>query len=111
MWNKIKSMEDKLYDALARTMLKDMEDQYGNIMPNPLKVAMHSWAENKENIDKLTRLISKNIKIDELVKVVAEKIKGSFSGWNAENSREQVKKLVIDKIAMIIAKEKVKELK
>ncbi len=105
-------MKNEMFDAMARIILREEQDNYGNIIPSPLKASLQQWSYNEDNIKKLTGLISKKIDIDELASNVAENIKKDFKdNWHGERETESFKKMVLEKLAEKIAKEKMDEIK
>lgn len=110
-------MEDKLYDALARVLLLDTTDQYGNTVQNYLKTAINRWAE--VNQIKIAELVLKHITIEVLAEAIEERVKDAISigsterylsGYDRQNYQEKLNKLILEKVAQMIAEKKLKEL-
>lgn len=104
-------MEDKLYEAIARVILQPFNDQYGNVQPSPLMGAVSNWANNKENREKIVKLVGEKIDMDILVNKVSENLKSDFHGWSSDSSNERLKDMVWQRLADKLADEKLEKIK
>ena len=97
-------MEEKLYKALALTLLESRIDQYGNQIESPLKEAITKWAYDKR--EDIASAIVKNLGVEELAEKVSKRIVEDLSkssSWHTNYEKEKLDKLVLEKVAKALA--------
>lgn len=108
-------MEDKLYDAIARVIMQNTTDEWGNTRPSVLVTAIGKWFEDKANQEKLRDLVASKLDIDYLVSQTVESLKKDFQNgsWfvNVDKNRERLNDMVLSRLADKLAEEKLQELK
>lgn len=104
--------EQQIVNAIASILLQEQKDQWGNIRPSLLAMAIYDWAEkNKENI---TEEIIKKLTIPSLADAIGNRVidvmKGNWgSSFDRDNLATELKRRVVDVMARQIAEEKLKE--
>jgi len=105
-------MEKELYKALALVLLEPRQDQYGNTIESPLKMAIEKWAtDNREDI---ASAIVKQLGVKELAERVSEQVVTELSkrsSWQANYEAEALNKAVMDKVATKLAEKELKKLR
>lgn len=108
------SIETGICDALVRILLEERKDQWGNDIQSPLTIELNKWAvEHQADIE---AVIIKSFKIEEFADLMVEKLKKTLKSANSwdydsEKIQNQLKELVLSKMADIIVKEKLEKLK
>jgi hypothetical protein len=106
-------MEEKLYDALARVLIKGNDDGYGGILQNPLHQAIVKYVETQN--DKLVADITRKINLEEMTKTISDKIVEDISRhsstYNKNYVAENLRAKVMEKLAEMLAKEELEKMK
>ena len=107
-----------IMSEIAKWLLQDQKDQWGNIQSSPLMNAIQKWFETNKNV--LLETIWDKMPQDKVADYISDRVKdaigvyvgsGKYSSWDREEYQKKLNERVFELVAKNIAEEKIKELK